>query len=379
MKAKCFIPFLLCCALCCSADSPRKNLPDSIFVGGQDFHVQGIALDKQQEHIYFSFTNRLIKADLKGNIIGSVDNLEGHLGAMALNPEDGRIYASLECKNDEIGTHIAQKMGTKIINKDNSVFYIAVFDGDKINRVGMNPQTDAVMNTVCVQEAVKDYQATTVNNGKSREHRYGCSGIDGVMFAPLVGGKAKDKFYLYVGYGIYGDTTRTDNDYQLLLCYDPLDLKKYEKSVKWGSVHASGPKKPVRKFFLKTGNSLYGIQNMAYDACNNSCHVAVYKGRKSIYPNFSLFSFDMTQIPVFQQLDGFDVPEKQWTIRLGKGGNRGKSGINGWHFPWGSTGICPAGDGYFYISENNRDKEGKESCTARLYKWTGDDSKPFEP
>lgn len=380
MVTKYLIPLLLSGTLYVSASNPVKELPDSIFIGNQDFHVQGIALDKQKEHIYFSFTNRLIKTDLKGNIIGSVDNFEGHLGAMTLNPEDGRIYASLECKNDEIGANIAKKMGTKAISKNNSVFYIAIFDGDKINKEGMNPQTDAIMNTVCVQEAVKDYQATIVNQGKSREHRYGCSGIDGVMFAPMIGNEKRDKFYLYVGYGIYSDTTRTDNDYQILLCYDPKDLERYEKPVKWGSSHTSGSQKPKRKFFLKTGNSSYGIQNMTYDASSDSCYIAVYKGKKSNYPNYSLFSFDATQIPSFSLLEGFDKSEKQWTIRLGELGSRDeKSGICGWNFPWGSTGICPAGNNYFYISENHRDKDGKECCTARLYKWTGDSLKPFEP
>lgn len=380
MVTKYLIPLLLSGALYVSASNPIKELPDSIFIGNQDFHVQGIALDKQKEHIYFSFTNRLIKTDLKGNIIGSVDNFEGHLGAMTLNPEDGRIYASLECKNDGIGANIAKKMRTKAISKNNSVFYIAIFDVDKINKEGMNPQTDAIMNTICVQEAVKDYQATIVNQGKSREHRYGCSGIDGVMFAPMIGNEKRDKFYLYVGYGIYSDTTRTDNDYQILLCYDPKDLERYEKPVKWGASHTSGPKKPKRKFFLKTGNSSYGIQNMAYDASSDSCYIAVYKGKKSNYPNYSLFSFDATQIPSFSLLEGFDKSEKQWTIRLGELGNRDeKSGICGWNFPWGSTGIFPAGNNYFYISENHRDKDGKECCTARLYKWTGDSLKPFEP
>ena len=98
------------------------------------------------------------------------------------------------------------------------------------------------------------------------------------------------------------------------------------------------------------------------------------------YPNYSLFSFDATQIPSFSLLEGFDKSEKQWTIRLGELGNRDeKSGICGWNFPWGSTGIFPAGNNYFYISENHRDKDGKECCTARLYKWTGDSLKPFEP
>ena len=380
MNTRYLIPILLNGILFCSANNTVKDLPDSVFIGNQDFHVQGIAIDKKQEHIYFSFTNRLIKTDLKGNIIGSVDNLEGHLGAMTLNPNDGRIYASLECKSDEIGINIARKMGTSGIDKKNSVFYIAVFDGEKICKKGMNPQTDDIMSTICVHEAIKDYQASTMNQGQKYEHRYGCSGIDGVMFAPMIGNKERDKLYLYVGYGIYSDTTRTDNDYQILLCYDPEDLKKYEKPVKWGTAHASGPEKPIRKFFLKTGNTSYGIQNMAYDASSDSCYIAVYKGKKSFYPNYSFYSFSATQAPIFQDLDGFSPTERQWTIRLGKQGNYDKrSGIYGWNFPWGSTGICPVGDGYFFISENHRNKEGKECCTLRRYKWTGDNLKPFEP
>ena len=36
------------------------------------------------------------------------------------------------------------------------------------------------------------------------------------------------------------------------------------------------------------------------------------------------------------------------------------------------------GNGYWYISENKKDKEtGTHSCTARLYRWTGDAKSPF--
>ncbi|UKI46154.1 MAG: hypothetical protein L6V92_12450 [Phocaeicola vulgatus] len=61
---------------------------------------------------------------------------------------------------------------------------------------------------------------------------------------------------------------------------------------------------------------------MTYDASSDSCYIAVYKGKKSNYPNYSLFSFDATQIPSFSLLEGFDKSEKQWTIRLGELGNR---------------------------------------------------------
>ena len=53
----------------------------------------------------------------------------------------------------------------------------------------------------------------------------------------------------------------------------------------------------------------------------------------------------------------------------------GKSagGIYGWDFKWGTTGLCPLGGGYFYISQNARSKETKQqSSTVRLYRWTGD-------
>ena len=63
-------------------------------------------------------------------------------------------------------------------------------------------------------------------NGKTLEHRYGCSGFDGITFGPKFG-KSDGKRYLTIAYGIYGDSTRTDNDYQVLLQYDTKNWKKY--------------------------------------------------------------------------------------------------------------------------------------------------------
>ena len=54
--------------------------------------------------------------------------------------------------------------------------------------------------------------------------------------------------------------------------------------------------------------------------------------------------------------------------------------IYGWDFKWGTTGLCPLGGGYFYISQNARSKETKQqSSTVRLYRWTGDADAPFRP
>ena len=66
-------------------------------------HVQGIAVDKNREYMYFSFTTCLLKTDMNGNLIGSVTGLAGHLGCIAYNYENGKVYGSLEFKHDAIG------------------------------------------------------------------------------------------------------------------------------------------------------------------------------------------------------------------------------------------------------------------------------------
>lgn len=55
------------------------------------------------------------------------------------------------------------------------------------------------------------------------------------------------------------------------------------------------------------------------------------------------------------------------------------TGIRGWRFKWGSTGLNPLGDGLWYISRNEKNKAtGEQSCDAVLYRWTGVPETPFE-
>ena len=59
------------------------KLPKRIFSGYHGAcHCQGIAVDMQKGYIYYSFTTKLVKSDLHGNIIGSVESLTGHLGCI---------------------------------------------------------------------------------------------------------------------------------------------------------------------------------------------------------------------------------------------------------------------------------------------------------
>ena len=236
-----------------------RNLPREIRSGEQGpFHVQGIAVDLERGYIYFSFTTKLLKMDFEGNLIGSVDGMTGHLGCLTMNPADGRVYGSLEYKDDAIGKGIRRTLDAGQVapedEKDRTGFYVAIFDVDRITRPDMDAEKDRVMTTVYIKEAVDDYFATAENGGLTVEHRFGCSGIDGVTFAPRFGAKEGGD-YLYVAYGVYGDTLRTDNDYQVLLAYDTKDWKRFEQPLSQGSLHKSGPAAPDHKYFVRTGNT----------------------------------------------------------------------------------------------------------------------------
>ena len=360
-----------------------RNLPREIRSGEQGpFHVQGIAVDLERGYIYFSFTTKLLKMDFEGNLIGSVDGMTGHLGCLTMNPADGRVYGSLEYKDDAIGKGIRRTLDAGQVapedEKDRTGFYVAIFDVDRITRPDMDAEKDRVMTTVYIKEAVDDYFAMAENGGRTVEHRFGCSGIDGVTFAPRFGAKEGGD-YLYVAYGVYGDTLRTDNDYQVLLAYDTKGWKRFEQPLSQGSLHKSGPAAPDHKYFVRTGNTSWGIQNLAYDPASGNCYAAVYKGKKSQYPNYSLFVIDGGKPARRELLQGFDTPTEGEVLSLVPAG-KSAGGIYGWDFKWGTTGLCPLGGGYFYFSQNARSKETKQqSSTVRLYRWTGDADAPFRP
>ena len=353
------------------------SLPFSIYTGKQGkMHVQGVVVDQAKGFVYFSFTNKLIKTDLNGNVLGSVTGFVGHLGDLDFDPETGKIYGSLEYKNDAIGKGITKSLGVE--NTGNIGFYIAVFDASRITKLDMDAEKEDLLRTVYIKEAVDDYQAKVKVEGREVEHRFSCSGIDGVALAPAIGASKESKKYLYVAYGVYGDTTRNDNDHQVILRYDFTNWYKIGQKIAQNQLHQSGPNKPLDKYFVKTGNSRYGIQNLAYDSFTGNFYAAVYKGAKKEFPNYDLFVIDGQKKPVTTSITSDDSLLKVKTLSLFSAGAKDeKSGISGWNFKWGSTGLCPLGNGVFYISHNGKSKDGQQESTIYKYKWIGDEKEAF--
>ncbi|AQZ66638.1 hypothetical protein BKM31_38955 [[Actinomadura] parvosata subsp. kistnae] len=351
-----------------AADRPR-DLPSEVYGGAWTAgHVQGMAIDQRKGFMYFSFTNLLVKTDLQGKLVGSVTGFTGHLGDLDFNTQDGRVYGSLEYKEQES-------------------FYIAIFDVDRITAPDMDAQTTDVVKTVYLKEVVDDYVADMNGDGKfdgnvgnTPDHRYGCSGIDGVSFGPEFG-KKHGKQKLTVAYGIYANTTRQDNDYQVLLQYDIQQWKKYERPLTESDPHKSGPERVDGKYFAYTGNTTYGVQNLQYDEHTGNWMMGVYKGTKPQFPNYPFFMVDGGARPRTGELAGQPQAERGKLLTLAPGGLQdAATGVRGWQFN-GEYGLISLGGGRYYVAKADKvteDGVSKHTGTAQLYRWTGQSPTPFE-
>ncbi|WP_369267282.1 hypothetical protein [Streptomyces harbinensis] len=333
---------------------PLPALPDELNGGAwPTSHLQGVALDREKRYMYWSFTQMLVKTDLRGKVVGTVEGLTGHLGDLDLNPRDGRVYGSLEYKAEE-------------------AFYIAIFDGDRINRVGMNAERDGVMTTVYLPEVVEDFTADMDGDGHfdgdtpdTADHRYGCSGIDGVAFGPAFGKRAgQGKDTLKVAYGIYSNTERTDNDHQVILEYDVTSWRRYERPLSQTAPHHSGPSRVDGKFFAYTGNTRYGVQNLEYDPYTGDWFLAVYEGAKPGFPNYSFFVIDGSARPVTGEIVGQPERERGKLLKV----------ADGFDFH-GQYGFQALGDGTYYVADSVRvvgpDGVVRQEGFAEKYRWTG--------
>lgn len=371
-----FITALFVGIITLSAATPIEQLPKKIYSGEwKAGHVQGIAVDSKREYIYFSFTTMLIKMDMQGNVVGTVTGLLGHLGCIEFNDADGRLYGSLEYKNDSIGRGILkQEQSNRVWD---TAFYVAIFDVDKIVRENMSAEKDGIMTSVYLPTVYEDFSAKVECGGKELEHRFGCSGFDGITFGPKFG-KSDSKHYLTISYGIYGDASRTDNDYQVLLQYDTKDWAKYEQPLSQDNMHKSGPAKPAGRYFVYTGNRNWGVQNLEYDATRNFWFLATYEGKKESFADFRLFAVDGNIAPKRETLKGVEYYKKGDVLTISGRGmvDPNHHSIHGWNFSYSSTGIHALGDNYFYISHSKKNKP-YQNCTATLYKFVARESYPF--
>lgn len=340
-------------------------------------HVQGVAVDRERGYIYYSFTNLLAKYDFSGKLIGTLAGWTGHLGDLDFNPADGKVYGSLEYKEDR-------------------AFYVAVIDVARLDRVGVEASESEIFRTVYLPEVVDDYSADLNGDGKfegddgkyrgdaaaSPDHRYACSGIDGVAFGPAFG-RTDGPLYLTVAYGIYGNVARADNDHQVLLQYDIRDWARYASPLTEGAPHRRGPAKVHGKYFLRTGNTRYGVQNLSYDPTLQRWWLGVYPGKKPSFPNYLLFAVDARARPVRRALIG--VPGRRGTgweqamvLGLARDGlKHPTTGIRGWNQK-ADVGSQPLGDGLYYFAVSSGGK-GQQSADLTLMRWTGNARRPFVP
>ena len=244
-------------------------------------------------------------------------------------------------------------------------FYIAVFDVDRITRPGMDAARDGVMKTVFLPEVTNDYLWQGTVRGRQVSHKWGCSGIDGTAFGPIPGEKGRGE-YLFVAYGVYSDPERDDNDYQVLLCYDTKDWARYETVLDQNAMHKNGPAHPLHKFFVYTGNTSWGVQNLEYDAYSGNYLMAVYPGKKPGFANLPMYIVDGSVPPRTEILSGSDPACTGEVLTLLPSKLGGKT--PGFSWPHGSTGLYSLGDGRFYVSHHGRTPAGHDTH-VRLTDW----------
>ncbi len=349
-------------------------LPRTIHSGSYPYgHCQGIAVDTEKRCVYYSFTTALVKTDFDGNFLGSVVGLLGHLGCIVRRPSDGFIYGSLEYKNDAIGRGILNMTGKASIQ---NAFYIAVFDGDKITRADMDAEGDGIMCAAFLKPVTDDYLGVTTD---SREHILGCSGIDGTAIGPMPGSD-DGKEWLFVAYGVYSDVERDDNDHQVLLRFDPDDIRANAAPLSQSAMHDRGCDMAYEKYFAYTGNTTYGVQNLEYDPVRKQYLMAVYCGKKPAFPNLPMYMIDAARAPEYTELSG--LSEKGNRFFLAEGNVRdGKTGLSGSDYPGGSTGLAALGADengvpYYYVSYHAHGTDGW-STDVRLCR--GDETKWIVP
>ncbi|WP_320067988.1 hypothetical protein [Micromonospora sp. RTGN7] len=348
---------------------PRQRpggLPETIYGGSwPTSHVQGVAVDRRRGVIYWSFTEALVRTNLTGRVLGTVTGITGHLGDLDLDPRDGRVYGSLEYRSA-------------------GAFYVAIFDGTRIDRVGIDAENGGVLTTVHLRDVTEDVAArparTEGETGASRRHRHGASGVDGISFGPPLGDPDGGEV-LMVAYGVYPDTRRRDNDHQVLLAYDVRGWERWARPLNQRRLHRSGPLAADDKVFVRTGNTAYGVQNLEYDRHTGNWLMAVYPGEKRGWPNYSLYVVDGAVPPRRGAVRGQPAGETGQLATLAPGGlSDRRTGVRGWMSP-GSRGLESLGDGSFYVVDGGRivvDGQRRQDATATLYRWTGGTPMPFE-
>ena len=334
-------------------------LPLSLASGSWDVrHCQGIAVDKQKGYIYYSYTHTFVKCDFAGNVMGTIININGHLGDICFNEEDGKIYASL-------------------LPPGKKALYVAIIDVDNLEEINLDAVGCGLVRTVHIHEIWNDRKTLVKFDNMEYTQKYGISGLDGVCFGPSF--NTGEGNYLTIGCGMSTNTQRKDNDYQVLLQYDvEAWWNVYAKPLSRTEYHHSGPYTHNGKFFVYTGRTTSGIQTMTYFDEMNVWLLFVYKTRKDNFNKYTLFVVDGDIKPYKAELIGQPEPDEQYVLTLYPDGDFDKkNNIYGWYANQGNKGIEYMGGGLFYIVHPFKTWYETQTAVAYLYVWDPEKESPF--
>lgn len=204
----------------------------------QNQHMQGFTSDGK--HMYWSFTDTVVKTTLKGTVRRCVPVSGGHLGD--IDYFEGKLYASF--------------MGNSLPGhawNDWTSFKICVFDADTLELEKM------------INLDICDYYKSL--KGTDADTR-GFQGIDGVAFGKIPG---TEEWRMFVACAL--DTgEKYENNILLRFTLDGVYETEYP---------------------IKTGNTVFGIQNLDYDATTGEFWFSTYGGGEPFMPKETLYKTDV--------------------------------------------------------------------------------------
>lgn len=247
---------------------------EHIRVDHQNCHMQGFS--SGNGYMYWSFTDSLVKTTMGGTMKSQVEIFGGHLGDCDYH--DGKIYASY--LQNSLSGHAWE---------DWSGFKIYVFDANDLKTL------DVINLDICDK-----YKSITCTPGDTR----GFQGVDGVTFAPDPRGGGEVK--MLVACALY---TGEKYSNQIILQFTPDG--RYET-----------------EYHIPTGNTVFGIQNLDYDADANEFWFSTYGGSEPYMPRETLYcvSGDMKQI---RRKYAFSTPYGLECLGGGRFYASIQSGVNG--------------------------------------------------
>lgn len=208
----------------------------------QNQHMQGFTSD--DKYMYWSFTDTVVKTTLEGTVKRCVPvtggKYGGHLGD--IDYHEGKLYASF--------------MGNCLPGhawNDWTSFMIYVYDAETLElekRINLD---------ICDL-----YKA---QNGTPEDTR-GFQGIDGVAFGKIPG---TNEWRLFVACALDTDERWEDN---IILQFTPDGVYETE-------------------YRIKTGNTVFGIQNLDYDKTTGEFWFSTYGGSQPYQPKETLYKTDI--------------------------------------------------------------------------------------